>query len=138
MGLLSKTSEYGLRALIYLARGEAGVPCSVRRIAVDLDVPFHYLSKILQRLGEAGLLKTVRGAGGGVTLVRSAKDISLYDIVTAIEGADLFTRCFLGLPGCGERAPCAMHKEWAVKRQQLESTFKAAKLARLARREARI
>ncbi len=138
MGFLTKTGEHGLRAMIYMARGEAGVSCSVRRIAGDLDAPFHYLSKILQRLGEAGLLKTVRGVGGGVTLARPAKDISLYDIVTAIEGDELFTRCFLGLPGCGEQAPCAMHAEWAIKRRQLYAMFKSATLAHLALRKTRL
>lgn len=137
MGLLSKTGEYGLRAMIYLARQGPDETCSVRQIADDLGAPFHFLSKILQKLGESGLLRTARGVGGGVALARPAHAISLYDIVAALDGADLFTRCFLGLPGCGEHAPCAMHKDWAVRRRQLERLFKESTLARLARRTAR-
>ncbi len=138
MGLLSKTSEYGVRAMIYLARQKPGTACSVKVIARDLKAPFHFLSKILQALGEAGLLHTARGAGGGVRLARPANQISLGDIVVAIEGDALFTSCFLGLPGCSDRTPCAFHSEWSKKRRQLDALFARATLERLARKGLRI
>lgn len=137
MGLLSKTSEHGLRAMIYLAGLEPNASCSVRRIAADLGAPFYFLSKIMKKLGEAGLVRTARGVGGGIALARPASEISLFDIVVAIEGDDMFKTCVLGLPGCGEQAPCAMHGEWTTRRRQLELMLKGATLARLARRERR-
>lgn len=137
MGLFSKTCEHGVRAMIYLARQPPDSSHSVKTIARELGAPFHFLSKILQSLGEAGLVKTARGVGGGVTLARPAREISLFDIVTAIEGDTMFTACMLGLPGCGEQAPCTLHAEWTIRRRQLMTMFKRATLARLAQREAR-
>lgn len=137
MGLFSKTCEHGVRAMIYLARQPPDTSHAVKIIAKELGAPFHFLSKILQSLGEAGLVKTARGVGGGVALARPAREISLYDIVVAIEGDARFTACMLGLPGCGEQSPCALHAEWAVRRRELEMMLKRATLARLAQRGAR-
>lgn len=138
MGLFNKTTEYGVRAMIYLAQQGPNTACSVKTIARDLRAPFHFLAKILQALGEAGLLITARGVGGGVRLARPANAISLRDIVVAIEGESLFTTCLLGLPGCGEAAPCAFHSEWSKKRRQLDTLFARATLERLARKGLRI
>ncbi len=92
---------------------------AVRRISSELDISFHFLTKIFQQLSRAGLLRSYRGPNGGVKLSKPASNISLREIVVAIEGPDLFTECVLGLPDCGEDKPCPLHDSWAHVRKEL-------------------
>lgn len=131
--MLSKCCIYGLRASVYIAmHAEQNGYVSIRKIADELDISFHFLTKILQQLTEAGLLHSYRGPKGGVHLVPSASDISLYDIVLVLEGEDYFSSCILGLPGCGKSKPCPMHDEWARTRKGLREMFEKARLDKLA------
>jgi Rrf2 family protein len=142
--LLSKSCEYGLRAMLYLAslgdEAEDGADAdeapdstreyvSIRTISDELDIGFSFLTKVFQRLNDAGLLTSKRGPGGGVALTRRPDRISLYDIVVAIDGDDLFEECVLGLPGCGEAEPCPLHDPWMQTRGQLETMFRSTTLA---------
>jgi Rrf2 family iron-sulfur cluster assembly transcriptional regulator len=137
--LLSKRCEYGLRAMLYLSsldsEGEDGAPdptqeyLSIETISESLDIGFSFLTKVFQQLNEAGLLTSKRGPGGGVALTRAPGDISLYEIVVAIDGTALFEECVLGLPGCGEAEPCPLHEHWTAERERMETTFRETTLA---------
>jgi Rrf2 family transcriptional regulator, iron-sulfur cluster assembly transcription factor len=127
--LLSKSCEYGIRATLHLARLKSAGYVSIRDISDDLDISFHFLTKIFQKLTLAGILASFRGPNGGVALARPARDISLLDLVTAIDGQGLFHECILGLPGCGNRTPCPLHASWAVERSRLKSMFESMTLA---------
>ena len=129
--LLSKSCEYGLRATLYLISLEQEHYVSIREISEKLGISFHFLTKIFQKLTQAGLLRSLRGRNGGVELARPANQITLRDIVVAIEGSDLFTECVLGLPGCGNREPCPLHASWGVARHQIEVMFASETLADL-------
>jgi len=139
--LLSKSCEYGLRAMLYLAtlgdgeeKGERTVDptreyVSIRTISDELDIGFSFLTKVFQQLNDAGLLTSKRGPGGGVALTRPPAEIHLHEIVVAIDGDDLFEECVLGLPGCGEAEPCPLHDHWSETRGQLETMFRSTTLA---------
>jgi Rrf2 family protein len=129
--MLSKSCEYGLRATLYLAsRNDDGyVPIST--ISDELDISFAFLTKILQKLNDAGLLTSQRGPRGGVALTRDANGVTLYDVVAAIDGEGLFQECVLGLPDCGNAEPCPLHEQWVEKRNQMETMFRQATLAEL-------
>jgi Rrf2 family protein len=139
--LLSKSCEYGLRAMLYLASlgdEEAGADeapdptreyVSIRTVSDELDIGFSFLTKVFQQLNDAGLLTSKRGPGGGVALTRPPEQVPLYDIIVAIDGDDLFEECVLGLPGCGEAEPCPLHDHWTEARGQLETTFRTTTLA---------
>ena len=142
--LLSKSCEYGLRAMLYLAAlgdgggdepdaDEAPDPTreyvSIRTVSDELDIGFSFLTKVFQRLNDAGLLTSKRGPGGGVALTRAPDEMSLYDIVVAIDGDDLFEECVLGLPGCGEAEPCPLHDRWTQTRERVERLFRSTTLA---------
>lgn len=118
--LLSKTSEYGIRAMLHLA----GVGCdeyvSVKRISGELDISFHFLTKIFQQLTRSGLVDSYRGPNGGVRVHGNPKNVTVREIVVALDGSDLFTKCVLGLPGCGEDHPCPLHEHWAESRGRIE------------------
>ncbi len=131
--LLSKSCEYGLRAALYLASLEQSGYVSIRKISYELDLSFHFLTKILQKLTQAGLLASLRGPNGGVLLARPAGRITLLDLVLAIDGPALFQECILGLPGCGSQEPCPLHQAWATERERLHMLFEAHTLADLAR-----
>ncbi len=126
--LLSRTCEYGVRAMVYLAAESPTDFRSVRSISENLEISFHFLTKIFQQLTRFGLLKSYRGPNGGVMLSRPASEITLKEIVVAIEGPDLFTECVLGLPGCCEERPCPLHESWSTVRVELETMLEGRTL----------
>lgn len=116
--MLSSACRYGILAAIHLARQDSDGYVPVRQIASSLEVSSPFLSKIMQQLVNADLLHSLRGPTGGVKLARRTRDIRVNDIVLAIDGAKMLESCVLGLPGCGSKAPCPMHADWAVVRER--------------------
>jgi len=137
MALISKSSEYGLRAALYIAGRPEGEYVSIGEMSKVLGISFHFLTKILQKLTQGGLLKSMRGAKGGIALAKPPEQISLLDIVENVEGPDLFGGCILGLVGCGVKKPCPLHRHWARERTRIEAMFRKMTLQRLARETAR-
>lgn len=132
MALLSKRSEYGLRAVLYLVTRQENRPyVSIREISESLGVSFHFLTKILQQLTEGGLLQSYRGPTGGVTLTRHPSTVTVLHLIEHLEGPELFSSCALGLEGCGERTPCPLHAVWVDQRKALRQLFSGATLAEL-------
>ncbi len=131
--LLSRACEYGLRAAIYVAHREGDSFVPIREISSELDISFHFLTKVLQQLNEARIVESYRGPRGGVRLSRSASEITLKEIVTAIDGPALFTECVLGLPGCGDQAPCPLHADWSRQRERLDRMLNRTTLAETTR-----
>ena len=127
--LLSKSCEYGIRASLYLAARQEDGYVSIGEISKELGISFHFLTKVFQKLTQAGLMTSYRGPNGGIALARPAQNIRLLDIYLAIDGPALFTECVLGLPGCGNQKPCPMHDQWAEQRARLEAMFTDTTLA---------
>ena len=136
--LLSKSCEYGLRAALYIAILRPEGYISIREVSDELGISFHFLTKILQKLTGAGIMHSFRGPNGGVALTRPAGEVTLLDVVLAIDGPSLFTECVLGLPGCGNRTPCPLHEGWAEERARLRDMFATTSLARMAERIERL
>jgi len=107
---LSKSCLYGIRSVLYLAIENKRNYISIREISEELDIPFHYLTKILQRLNHQGIVKSVKGPKGGVTFDRAPEKISLYDLITAIDGQEIFTRCLIADVKCSSQNPCVFHR----------------------------
>lgn len=122
--MLSKACSYGLLAVMYVARAKRSSYVPIREICDELDISFHFLTKILQGLTRAGLLLSHTGPKGGVSLAKPAAEITLLDVIHAIDGPHLFNECILGLPGCGHETPCPMHARWAVIREDLKRMFR--------------
>ncbi len=133
MALLSKSCVYGLRAIIYVAGADGDRPyVPIREIAAKLKLSFHFLTKILQDLTEARLLKSYRGPTGGVALARPAQEITLLQVVESLEGRELFEECCLGLGGCSDQNPCPLHRAWGRQRAALQKSLAEARLSGLA------
>lgn len=132
MHIISKSGEYGLRALMYMAaHRDSGAFVSIRQMSEELDISFHFLTKILQVLTQKGLLHSYRGPNGGISFLIPPEQILLADLVRALEGDDFFDKCLLGLPGCGEQKPCPMHHFWKTIKATLKAEFESTSLADL-------
>jgi Rrf2 family transcriptional regulator, nitric oxide-sensitive transcriptional repressor len=125
--LISQTAEYALRAVAALA-GNPDEPMVTQRLAEATKVPAGYLSKVLQSLGRAGLVNSTRGVGGGFVLARPASEITIYDIVQAVDPLQRIRTCPLGLASHGVRL-CPLHKRLDDAMKQVEDAFRASNLA---------
>ncbi len=132
--ILSRGCEYGLRAALYLVSLKPDGFVPIRRLSDNLDIEFHFLTKLFQQLTEAGLVRSQRGPKGGVALAQAADRVTAMDVVLAIDGPDLFQECVLGLPGCGEQQPCPLHDRWARQREGLRMMFLNTSLLDMAER----
>lgn len=114
---------------MYVATQPSDQLTNIRDIARELDISFHFLTKILQKLTRNGIMESSRGAAGGIRLARPARSITLWDVLVALEEDSLFANCVLGLEGCGNRNPCPLHAAWAVERARLEKMFRRTTLS---------
>jgi Rrf2 family protein len=127
--LLSQTVEYALRAVVYLAR-ESPAARTADEIAAATLVPRAYLSKILQGLVRAKVLVSRRGVGGGLALVQLPKDLTILDVVNAVEPIVRIRSCPLGLATHGTRL-CALHRRLDGALASVERAFAQSTLADL-------
>nr|WP_067054038.1 Rrf2 family transcriptional regulator [Mucilaginibacter sp. L294] len=120
MAIFSKTCEYALRAVFYLAYTTVkGKKVGIKEIAEKIDSPESFLAKILQDLGRKGLISSAKGPHGGFYIEESELSRPLSDIVEAVDGHSLFTGCALGLKQCSEINPCPLHNEFKEIRSRI-------------------
>jgi Rrf2 family transcriptional regulator, iron-sulfur cluster assembly transcription factor len=120
--VLSRTAEYALRAVLFLA--DRGEPTSVDLIAERLDVPRNYLSKILHRLAREGVLSSTRGQGGGFRLAVAPDRLPLLRVLTPFDTMTGERRCLLGRPQCSDANPCPAHRQWKSVSEQVAEFFR--------------
>ncbi|MCH8495495.1 MAG: Rrf2 family transcriptional regulator [Balneolales bacterium] len=120
MQLISTGSQYVLTALILIGRKPEGETMSASELAEILNSPTAYLSQMLAKLQEPGIIGSRRGASGGVFIAKPLKSIRLIDVVTALEGDGFFRKCFLGIDGCGHIEPCPFHDNWTEHRTKIK------------------
>lgn len=130
--ILSRTSQYAIQALIFIATQPRGVPVLIRTVAEYLGVPPPYLAKIMQSLGRGKLVDSFRGRQGGVCLREGGEKIDLMQILTLIEGPDLTENCVLGLKICGDETACPMHAQWKPIKTRIVKLLNQQTLGKLA------
>ena len=106
--MLSQTTEYALRAIVYLADNQSQMH-TAETIASGTKVPVGYLAKIMQGLSKARLVNSQRGLHGGFTLVKDPKELTVYDVVQAVDPIMRITTCPLGLEDHGSNL-CPLHR----------------------------
>lgn len=131
--LFSKSCQYALQAMLFLASQPPGEPVLLRDISAALHIPQHFLSKILQTLSRHSLVQSFKGVNGGFQLARAAKQIYLVDIVRATDGEAFLDNCVLGFPGCGEDNPCPVHPIWKRAKQLVLDMLKNKSMAQLSK-----
>ncbi|MFO0825573.1 MAG: Rrf2 family transcriptional regulator [Gemmataceae bacterium] len=125
--MFSDTVEYALRAIVHLAY-ESPESRTTAQIAEATRVPKDYLSKILQGLAKKGIVQTQRGVGGGVSLAKAPAELTILDVVNAVEPIQRITRCPLGLATHGVKL-CPLHKRMDAAMATVEEAFRATTLA---------
>ncbi len=125
--MLSQTVEYALRAAVQLA-SIAPAASTTAELASVTRVPPAYLAKVLLSLVKAGIVASQRGAGGGVTLARSAKNVTILDIVNATDPIRRIRTCPLDLASHGTTL-CPLHRRLDAVLAQIEQAFGETTLA---------
>jgi Rrf2 family protein len=129
--LYSTNTQYAIRGLAELA-GRAGQgSLMLEQLVAGTSLPREFLGKIFRQLVKANLLTSSKGRGGGFALARPKHDITLFDIVTAIDGPAACDQCVLGLKSCSDQSPCPEHDLFKPIRHRLKDYLKTTTLADL-------
>jgi len=131
--IFSTRSTYGLRAMINLARHEKSGSVSLAIIAKEEKISLKYLERLFANLKKAGLIKAVKGASGGYTLTRPAKQINIYDIIKSLEGEFNPFHCTGDKEKiyCGSQCQCEVTYVLGKVQEAINSSLKKIKLSRL-------
>ncbi|HNX12827.1 MAG TPA: Rrf2 family transcriptional regulator [Paludibacteraceae bacterium] len=127
---LSKTSEYALRILIFMAKNPEEL-YTAKYLIEKLNVSDKYLRRLMTDLSKSGFIRSTQGRDGGYTFAKDIHDIFLYDIIDSVEGMEQLNDCVLGFNECSCSNPCAMHDDWIIIREKLNKVFNQTKLSDL-------
>jgi Rrf2 family protein len=128
---LGRESAYAIQGLLALAEQPPGTVMLLRDVAKVGEISESFLAKIFQRLTRGAILNSSRGAVRGYSLARRPKQITIKDIVLAVEGPDVFQRCIFWSNRCADSDPCAMHFRWKKVRERLIDELEKITLADL-------
>lgn len=131
--LITRESDYAVRTVLYLAQDEDRI-ASVTEISKAIHIPKSFLAKILQRLVQNGIAKSIRGTRGGFCLARKPSKINLCDIIEAIQGPIGINLCAVDSRLCHMSETCAVHPIWVEMRSDIEKRLKSCTVARLIKR----
>ena len=131
--MFSKACEYGIRAVIYIwTQSKDGHKTGIKDICKAIDAPEFFTAKVLQTLSRLQMISSTKGPNGGFFIDESQGGIRLIDIVTALDGDQLFTGCGLGLKTCSESNPCPIHDAFKSIRDQMADMLSNTTIQELA------
>jgi Rrf2 family protein len=130
--IYSTSTKYAVMALIELAVRQNDRPVQVREISKSTGIPHHFLAKLIQTLVKAGILSSTKGRGGGLKFVRSPEEVTIAEVVKAIDGQQVFQSCIFGLQNCDGTKNCPMHSVWGPIREQILKFLQKTTVADLA------
>ncbi len=127
--MFSKTCEYAIRALIFIAqKSKDGNRVGIKEIASGIDSPEYFIAKILQDLSRKGFVHSAKGPNGGFYMEAENLNLSIADIVRDIDGDKLFAGCGLGLKLCSEERPCPIHNDFKRIRNDIKEMLEQSKI----------
>jgi FeS assembly SUF system regulator len=130
---ISKLTDYGIMLLTHMARGPALLTYSAPELAARAHLPLPTVSKLLKTLARTGLLSAHRGVKGGFSLARRPEDISVAEIIRALEGSIAITECSLYPPGqCGLEQLCPVGNHWQQINRTVQEALEGLTLAAMA------
>jgi Rrf2 family transcriptional regulator, iron-sulfur cluster assembly transcription factor len=122
--MISTKCKYAIRAILLVSTDSVDEQkLTIKEISEKLDIPQHFLGKILQELVPMKIISSMKGPGGGFYLTAENKRTSLLEIIEAVDGPLAFTSCAIGLDHCSEKNPCPVHNEFKACRTNLRSVF---------------
>lgn len=130
--IFSSPTEYAIRGLSEMAIRGDDQRIMLDELVAGTNLPRDFMAKVFQRLVHAGLLRSSKGRGGGFSLARPAHQITMMQIVEAIEGPQMMDRCVVGLERCNDHMACPQHDLYKPIRQRLKDYLNTTSLADLA------
>jgi len=130
--IFSRQCEYAMQAVLYLALKRENEMTSIKELTKKLEIPYHFVAKILQDLTRKGLLFSHKGPAGGFRLALPAKEITLLQIVEAIDGLSFMEKCVFGFPDCSGDEPCSVHKEWHDVKEKIKKMLATKSILEMA------
>lgn len=130
---LTRESDYGIRSILFLARQPYKKVSFVTEIAEQYKIPRSFLAKILQKLVKAKIVKSYRGVKGGFSLARQPRDITVLDVLEAIEGRLALNLCLTDKKRCEFSRNCPIHHVWVAAQAKVSDVLKKANFEDLAR-----
>ncbi|MFQ5415681.1 MAG: SUF system Fe-S cluster assembly regulator [Myxococcota bacterium] len=129
---LSRITDYGIVLMVHLARSPGDPSRNARHLAGETDLPAPVVSKILKALARGGLLTSQRGVKGGYALSRSADDITVPEMITALEGPISLTACTVHPGNCAQESSCDVREPWQQINTAVHDALSRISLADLA------
>jgi len=132
--MFSKACEYGIRAVIHIGhQSKQGKRVSLKAVAKAIDSPVAFTAKILQALAKEGLVISSKGPTGGYEIsAKKSADVTLLQIVKAIDGNKIYNGCALGLKQCNAEKPCPLHDQFVAIRGELKAMLTKTTIQSLA------
>ncbi|MDO8928246.1 MAG: Rrf2 family transcriptional regulator [Bacteroidota bacterium] len=113
--MLSKAAEYAIRSMVYIwMMNKKGTRPGYRTIAIEVGSPEHFTAKVLQTMTRFNLVRAGKGRGGGFYFEEPEKELSIFEIIKAIDGEKFFSSCAFGFENCNCANPCPMHDEFMI------------------------
>ena len=132
---ITRQADYALRAILYMTRLEPGERAATSQIAKEQEIPTSFLAKIISQLSIAGLIHTSRGARGGVRLAHDPKDISLLDVIEAIDGPININECVHDPSVCSFGDNCPLHEVFCEAQADMIKKLRQSTFDKLLKRE---
>jgi Rrf2 family protein len=132
--MLSNASKYAIRAVLFLAENShTEKKFGAKAIAEELEIPLHFIAKLLQKLAKSNVISSVKGPKGGFYTSEEDVKNNVCTILNEIETGDVFEPCFMGLPQCGDDNPCPVHHIVAPFKDAILKKFKHQTIAEFAK-----
>ncbi len=129
---ITRSGDYAIRGMVYLAGKPTGEGSLLSEIASNAGASQTFMAKIFQQFNKLGLVKSQRGTGGGFQLARPAEEITLLEIVEAVEGPIVLNRCILAKGLCSRDSTCTVHPVWKEVQENMTEVLSKVTLRHLA------
>ena len=132
--MFNKETEYALRGLVYIqTQNLKGNRPGMDEIAREIEAPRFFTAKILQRLVRLGFIMSLKGKGGGFYFDKDKPELTIKELITAIEGHKIIAGCGFGLKNCSLENPCPLHDQYAPIRDAIDRMMTAGTIQSLVR-----
>jgi len=132
---LTRASDYAIRGVVYMSMQPAGTIVVIPEVAREMDVPVGFLARIFQSLSRTGIVISHRGKKGGYSLARKPEEITLCDVIEAVEGDIHINSCLDGYSECNRMEYCPVRRELAGVQKELIDSLRKTSFADLAAKE---
>lgn len=133
---ITRQADYAVRSMVHLAELPMNGRVSTASISEAENIPLPFLTKVISRLATAGLVTTSRGMGGGVSLARLPEEVTLLQVVEAVDGPIVLNHCLLRSGTCDREPHCAAHDVWAEIQDRFVQELDSVTMRELAKRQA--